>query len=389
MSTGRHRACGVIFAAAQHWNDCSTPHQSQTLDIHQTYTTTNGLIRDDAQKRIVGQLANLQRSLVKSHADRGGILQRLGLKESPGIVRGLYLWGDVGRGKTFLMDLFFATLTIPGKKRIHFHRMMSEVHERLNAAAGEEDPLDVVAAAISGEIRVLCFDEFFVSDIGDAMILGRLLDGLFSRGVTLITTSNSPPAELYRDGLQRDRFLPAIKLLEKYTQIIELDAGTDYRLRLLQLEGTYFCSLDEDSEQRLLHCFQQIASGQIEENTAIDVLGRSIRTLGAAEGVVWFDFSELCEGPRSQNDYIEIARTYQTVMISKIPALTSEHDDATRRFIALVDEFYDRHVKLILSSVAAVDSLYQGKRLKFEFERTRSRLIEMQSEKYLHLAHLS
>lgn len=359
------------------------------MDIEQTYATTEGLIRDDAQHRIVGLLADLQTSLVKARAIRGGIMNRLGLRKSPGIVRGLYLWGDVGRGKTFLMDLFFETLTIPDKKRIHFHRMMCEVHDRLNAAAGEEDPLDVVAAEISREIRVLCFDEFFVSDIGDAMILGRLLDGLFRRGVTLIATSNSPPSELYRDGLQRERFLPAIKLLEKNTRIIQLDAGTDYRLRLLQLEGTYFCDQDEDAEQRLLHCFQQIASGRMEEKTAIDVLGRSIRTNGVADGVVWFDFSELCEGPRSQNDYIEIARSYQTVIISNIPALTIEHDDAARRFIALVDEFYDRHVKLILSSAATVDSLYQGKRLKFEFERTRSRLIEMQSNKYLHLAHLS
>lgn len=365
------------------------PQQQQTADIQSAYTATDGLIRDDAQIKVVGELASLQQRLVDSSSNRAGILGLLGVKKSRSDVRGLYLWGGVGGGKTFLMDLFYETLAIPDKKRVHFHRMMRDVHASLKAARGEEDPLEVVAASIASEIRVLCFDEFFVSDIGDAMLLGRLLDGLFRRGVTLVTTSNSPPSELYRDGLQRERFLPAITLLEQHTNVVQLNARTDYRLRLLQMEGTYFSGKKADATQRLSHCFQQIAPGRIEEAKVIDILGRPIRSIYAAKGVVWFDFAELCDGPRSQSDYIEIARSYQTVMISDIPLLTNALDDPTRRFIALVDEFYDRRVKLILSSAMTVDLLYEGTRLKFEFARTRSRLIEMQSKKYLHMAHLS
>ena len=363
-------------------------HPSQTLDIQTAYAATDGLMQDDAQNRIVRRLAGLQKKIIDAAQNRDGILNRLGIGTSQPDVRGLYIWGDVGRGKTFLMDLFYDTLSIPDKQRIHFHRMMREVHKRLRAARGEEDPLDVVAESFAVEIRVLCFDEFFVSDIGDAMILGRLLDGLFRRGVTLITTSNSPPSQLYRDGLQRERFLPAIKLLEKHTNVIELDAGIDYRLRLLQREGTFFISKADDTEQRLLHCFQQIAPGKIEASKVLDILGRPIATIYAAKGVAWFDFMVLCGEQRSQQDYIEIARCYQSVVISDIPQLTSALDDPARRFIALVDEFYDRRVKLILSSAVSTDSLYQGTRLRFEFERTRSRLIEMQSKKYLHLPHL-
>ena len=365
------------------------PQQRQTLDIQSAYVATDGLVPDDAQNQVVRILARLQRSLVDSSSNRGSILGLLGMKKPRPDVRGLYLWGGVGGGKTFLMDLFYETLAIADKKRIHFHRMMRDVHARLNAVRGNEDPLDVVAASIASKIRVLCFDEFFISDIGDAMILGRLLDGLFRRGVTLVTTSNSPPSELYRDGLQRERFLPAIELLEQHTDVVQLNAGTDYRLRLLQKEGTYFTGKNEDATQRLAHCFQQVAPGKIEDAKIIDILGRPIRSICAAKGVVWFDFTELCDGPRSQQDYIEIARSYQTVMISDIPLLTSALDDPTRRFIALVDEFYDRRVKLILSAATTVDLLYAGTRLKFEFARTRSRLIEMQSKKYLHLAHLS
>jgi len=366
-----------------------SPQKKQPLDIRSAYAATDGLIGDGAQTRIVEKLAGLQRRLVDQSNRRNGILGLLGIKGSRTNVRGVYLWGDVGGGKTFLMDLFFDTLAIADKKRVHFYRMMRDVHARLKAASGAEDPLDVVAAALASEIRVLCFDEFFVSDIGDAMILGRLLDGLFSRGVTLVTTSNSPPVDLYRDGLQRDRFLPAIELLQQYTDVVHLDAGADYRLELLQTEGTFFHGKDEDTRPRLTYYFQQIAPGRIEEAKIIDILGRPVRSVAAAKGVVWFEFDELCEGPRSQQDYIEIARSYQTVIISRIPIMTGALDDPARRFIALVDEFYDRRVKLILSSVASVDLLYEGTRLRFEFERTRSRLIEMQSRKYLHMAHLS
>jgi cell division protein ZapE len=359
------------------------------LNILTAYAATEGLLEDAAQARVVEQLAELQHRLVDADRPRKGFMRFLRIRKARPLIPGVYLWGDVGRGKTFLMDLFFESLAIKNKKRIHFHRMMSEVHARLQSAKGSEDPLDLVAASISAEIRVLCFDEFFVSDIGDAMILGRLLEGLFRRGVTLVTTSNSPPADLYKDGLQRERFVPAIVLLQEHTHVVQLDAGADYRLRLLQKAGTFFSSADKDTEQRLSECIREIAPGKIDAAGSINILSRSIPTQGSAKSVVWFTFEDICGGPRSQQDYIEIARFYQTVIISNIPVLTRELDDEARRFIALVDEFYDRHVKLIISSAANVDSLYRGTRLQFEFERTESRLVEMQSDKYLHSAHLS
>lgn len=303
-------------------------------------------------------------------------------------VPGLYLWGNVGRGKTFLMDLFFATLPIEKKARIHFHRMMADVHRRLKAHGDIEDPLDRVAAEFARQTRVLCFDEFFVSDIADAMLLGRLLDGMFRRGVTLVTTSNSPPQDLYRNGLQRDRFLPAIKLLEAHTQVLKLDGDTDYRLRLLQKAGTYLTPADNDAFAKLKLFFLEIASGEIIESQLLDILGRRIRTERCAKGVAWFDFEDICDGPRSQQDYIEIARWYPTVIVSKVPVLSVDLENQARRFIAMVDEFYDRKVKLLVSAAAPIESLYSGKKLVFEFQRTTSRLIEMQSTAYLHAPHL-
>ena len=309
-------------------------------------------------------------------------------EDCPG-VPGLYLWGDVGRGKTFLMDLFFATLPLERKTRIHFHRMMGDVHDRLQAIVDTEDPLDQVAADIARQVKVLCFDEFFVSDIADAMILGRLLDGLFRRGVTLVATSNSRPADLYRNGLQRERFLPVIDLLETHTQVLELGGDTDYRLRLLQQAGTYLTPADDDADARLTHYFLEIASGNVVDGRVLDILGRGIRTERCAKGVAWFDFEDICDGPRSQQDYIEIARWYPTVIVSNIPVLAADQENQARRFVALVDEFYDRKVKLMVSAAAKIETLYAGPKLTFEFQRTTSRLIEMQSTAYLHVPHLS
>ncbi len=309
-------------------------------------------------------------------------------EDCPG-VPGLYLWGDVGRGKTFLMDLFFATLPLERKTRIHFHRMMGDVHDRLQAIVDTEDPLDQVAADIARQVKVLCFDEFFVSDIADAMILGRLFEGLFRRGVTLVATSNSRPADLYRNGLQRERFLPVIDLLETHTQVLELGGDTDYRLRLLQQAGTYLTPADDDADARLGHYFLEIASGDVVVGRVLDILGRGIRTERCAKGVAWFDFKDICDGPRSQQDYIEIARWYPSVIVSNIPVLTADQENQARRFVALVDEFYDRKVKLMVSAAAKIETLYAGPKLTFEFQRTTSRLIEMQSTAYLHVPHLS
>ncbi len=346
-----------------------------------------GRVRDEAQEEIVAQLERLQRQLLAANQTAGGFLAKL-RRKPPEAVRGLYIWGGVGRGKTFLMDLFFETLAMEAKKRIHFHRMMKDVQERLAALGEREDPLDLVAEDIASDTRVLCFDEFFVSDIGDAMILSRLLRGLFERGVTLVTTSNSPPAELYKDGLQRSRFLPAIDLLSSYTQVVEMDGDTDFRLRLLQQAGTYLTPDNQDAQARLTHLFDESASSQVADDRQLDINGRDIRARRSAKGIVWFDFEDICDGPRNQADYIEVARWYPEVIVSGVPIFDVTLEDQARRFIALVDEFYDRRVKLIVSAAKDADQLYAGQKLQFEFERTVSRLIEMQSTDYLMQAHL-
>ena len=362
------------------------------MKIRQAYEESlhrEGHIEDEAQLEVIALFEDPQDRLLASRPESRGWRRILGRKGHPEGVRGLYLWGGVGRGKTFLMHLFFESLPLEAKKRMHFHRMMHDVHDRLRELGDTEDPLDKVAAGIASETRVLCFDEFFVSDIGDAMILGRLLDGLFRRGVTLVTTSNAKPDDLYKDGLQRQRFLPAIALLNEYTDVINMDGGTDYRLRLLQKAGTYITPHDADATARLDYLFEEAASIRAERDVALDINGRSIRASRCAKGIAWFDFEALCDGPRSQADYIEIARWYPTVIVSDVPQFDTTREDQARRFIALVDEFYDRRVKLIVSAATDVDTLYQGTRLSFEFERTGSRLIEMQSAEYLALPHLA
>ena len=347
-----------------------------------------GHVRDPAQQALVERFEKLQHDLVHAHAGGRRLLDRI-LGRRPPAVPGLYVWGGVGRGKTFLMDLFFQTLSLPAKRRIHFHRMMHDVHNRLAALGDVEDPLDRVAAAIAAHTRVLCFDEFFVSDIGDAMILARLLKGLFDRNVTLVATSNVAPADLYRDGLQRERFLPAIDLLQQHTDVLELDGDTDYRLRLLEHAGTYLCPDDDDARRKLDRLFVESATSDIEERRKLLVNGRRISAHRSAKGIAWFEFDEVCDGPRSQSDYIELARWYPTVIVSGVPRFGRGSEDRARRFIALVDEFYDRRVKLILSAARPPGELYAGRRLTFEFERTISRLIEMQSSDYLHRPHLA
>jgi cell division protein ZapE len=361
-----------------------------SLNIREAYQDSlerEGHVEDPAQLELVALFEDLQSRLA---AQRPQKLRTLFFRRAPQkYVRGLYIWGGVGRGKTFLMDLFFENLANERKKRIHFHRMMQEVHARMKLLGSVEDPVDKVAAAIARDTRVLCFDEFFVADIGDAMILGRLLDGLFRRGVTLVATSNSKPGDLYRDGLQRQRFLPAIDLINEYCDVINMDGGIDYRLRLLQKAGTYLCPDDDEAARRLDYFFGESASTRIEEDVDLDVNGRPIRARRSAKGVAWFRFRDLCDGPRSQADYIELARWYPSIIVSGVPRFDATSDDQARRFIALVDEFYDRRVKLILSAAVGVDSLYAGRRLAFAFERTVSRLVEMQSNEYLALPHLA
>jgi cell division protein ZapE len=345
---------------------------------------------DPAQRRAVAALQRVTRELGARHTPRG-VLPALGRRirrARPTPVRGAYLWGGVGRGKTFVMDLFFENLPFRERLRYHFHRLMYRVHGRLKTLRNEEDPLEIVAAEFADQARVICFDEFFVNDIADAMILGNLLDALFRRGVTLVATSNIPPEELYRNGLQRARFLPTIELIGAHTEVLHVDGGTDYRLRVLETAEIFHSPLDQNAEANLERWFEAIAPDAGTAGQPIEINGRDIRTHRRADGIAWFDFAALCDGPRSQDDYIEIARAFQTVILSAVPVLDESLDDKARRFIAMVDEFYDRRVKLIISAAAPVASLYRGTRLAREFDRTRSRLLEMQSKDYLAAPHV-
>ncbi len=301
--------------------------------------------------------------------------------------RGLYLWGAVGRGKTFLADLLLETLSPGTALRLHFHHCMSRVHAQLKTLQGHSDPLREVAATFAAQARALCVDEFFVSDIGDAMILSGLLEHLFAQGVALVTTSNIAPANLYADGLQRARFLPAIALIERHCEVRELRSPQDYRLRALTRAGVYFTPLNEHAGQALAACFARIASGAHAGAGAIRIHDREIPVRRRGDGTIWFDFAVLCEGPRAVADYIELAQRFSTVLISDVPQFTPQTEDAARRFVDLVDEFYDRGVKLVLSAATAVTELYDGERLRAEFARTESRLIQMQSADYLASAH--
>jgi cell division protein ZapE len=317
------------------------------------------------------------------------LLTKLGLARTARAERGLYLWGGVGRGKTWLMDLFFQTLPFADKRRRHFHRFMYDVHAQLKRLRETQAPLEHVAADLAAETRVICFDELFVTDIADAMILGTLFESLFRRGVTLVATSNVPPQELYKQGLQRARFLPAIELLEKNTTVLAVDGGTDYRLRQLTQAGTYLQSDAPDTQHRLEALFTELADGDADtnESNTVEIEGRPIPFIRESSTAIWFDFEMLCEGPRSQNDYIELARDYQSIIVSNVPRFTAQRENAARRFIALVDELYDHNVNLIVSAAAPPNELYQGERLAFEFRRTSSRLIEMQTENYLAREH--
>ena len=301
--------------------------------------------------------------------------------------RGLYLWGGVGRGKTYLMDLFYECLPAGTKTRMHFHRCMQRVHRELRALSGTASPLAAVAEGMAQETRVLCFDEFFVSDIGDAMILGELMQQLFRRGVTLVATSNIHPSGLYENGLQRRRFVPAIDLLLKHTEVHHLDGAADYRLRALRQAEIYHHPLDEGAEQSLAASFASLIPEAARPDEILEIEGRPIRCRFCAEDVVWFDFAQICDGPRSQNDYIELSRIFHAVVISNVPQFTGQMENQARRFISLVDEFYDHSVKLILSAAAPITQLYQGTLLQFEFQRTVSRLLEMQSLEYLARTH--
>jgi cell division protein ZapE len=341
---------------------------------------------DPAQVEALRELDRLHDALLQAPA-RKGLLGKVFGTATDDDIRGLYLWGGVGRGKTFLIDLFHDGLPIAQKRRTHFHRFMREVHQQLRAHAGERDPLATIARDWRKALRVLVLDEFFVADIGDAMLLGRLLDRLFDEGVVLVTSSNAAPGQLYKDGLQRARFLPAIALIERHCAVVHLDSGIDYRLRALTRSPVYRAPLDGDSDAWLASRWRELGGDDAHRDASIELEGRRLDVRARDPGMAWFDFDVLCEGPRAAADYIEIAREFHTVLLGDIPAMDAHRDDAARRFVTLVDELYDRHVNLVCTAAAAPQALYAGERLAAAFERTASRLVEMQSADYLALEH--
>ncbi len=344
---------------------------------------------DPAQLPALARLETLRSRLLATQL-RGPIGRWLDRRRAIGAPAqsGLYLYGGVGRGKTWLMDLFYDSLGPLPRSRRHFHHFMREVHARLRALPAQRAPLEAVAAAMAGRARVLCLDELYVADIADAMLLGGLFEALLRRGMSLVITSNLPPSELYREGLQRSRFLPAIALLERALEVLRVDGGIDYRLQQLRTRPIYFDSAAPDSDGRLRQLFEALAGDCGEQQTVLQVQQRSIRALARRGEVVWFDFATLCEGQRSANDYVEIAAEFRTVLVGGVPVFaTPAQDDAARRFIALIDEFYDQGVKLVLSAAAPPAALYRQGRLQREFERASSRLTEMQTETYLARPH--
>lgn len=353
---------------------------------------------DDVQKEAVSRLEIIYQELINSTppAPRtSGLMARVGklwgkredTKHMP--VRGLYMWGGVGRGKTWLMDLFYQSLPGERKQRLHFHRFMLRVHEELTALQGQTDPLEIIADRFKAETDVLCFDEFFVSDITDAMLLGGLMKALFARGITLVATSNIPPDELYRNGLQRARFLPAIDAIKQHCDVMNVDAGVDYRLRTLTQAHLWLSPLHDETRAQMDKLWLALAGAKRENSPTLEINHRPLATMGVENQTLAVSFTTLCVDARSQHDYIALSRLFHTVMLFDVPVMTRLMESEARRFIALVDEFYERHVKLVVSAEVPLYEIYQGERLKFEFQRCLSRLQEMQSEEYLKREHLA
>lgn len=350
---------------------------------------SRGYQADPCQQEAVQMLERLAEQVEQFSAWQQRGFARL-FSAKPVRPRGIYFWGGVGRGKTFLMDIFFDSVDIKHKKRLHFHRFMQYVHGQLSELKQKKNPLQTVAEVFAQDCGLLCLDEFFVSDIGDAMILANLMDALHANDVAIVTTSNIYPDGLYKDGLQRNRFLPAIAAIKERFDIFNLDAGVDYRLRVLEQAKLFYYPNNDQALSGLKQTFETLVPDieEVEEGEVLEILGRKISTVRVCEDVVWATFNQLCDGPRSQYDYIEIAKLFHTVVLQDIPQLTEKTEEQARRFINMVDEFYDRGVKLIVSAEVAMNELYQGKRLVFEFERTLSRLLEMQSQEYLAREHL-
>jgi len=339
---------------------------------------------DEAQAQAVQELDRVWKELLNRYKASKKAFRRFRRQTSP---KGVYMWGGVGRGKTWLMDQFYESVPFRRKTRMHFHHFMQHVHRELNKLSGQRNPLDLVADQIYKDAVIICFDEFFVSNVTDAMILSDLFQKLFQRGITLVATSNIAPDGLYKNGIHRDRFLPTIEMVKKNCVVLNVDAGVDYRLRVLKQAQLFKAPLSHEAQQWIAQRFSALTQTQVQSQESIIINNRIVETIGHTEDVLWCEFSELCLKPRSPSDFIEIANIYNTVLVSNVPHLTDQINDATRRFIYLVDEFYDRGVKLLLTSQDDIINIYQGEKLVFEIERTRSRLLEMQSDEYLHSEH--
>jgi cell division protein ZapE len=341
---------------------------------------------DPAQAAAVARLERLSVELGAFRAARQSRIKRLFAK--PAVPRGLYLGGGVGRGKSLLMDAFYATVPIRRRTRVHFHAFMRDIHDELATMKREVDPLATVAAHVARRWRLVCFDEFHVSDIADAMILGRLLTALFGHGVVLVLTSNYRPDALYPNGLQRQNFVPTIRLLERELDVLEVEGGTDYRLRALSQVRSYLVPADREAEAELAAAFERMRSGP-DESPRLAIEGRTLIARHRAGSAVWFDFAALCDGPRSQRDYLELAREFSVMFVSGIPRLTAEMGDRARRFTWLVDILYDHRVKLLVSAAVPPERLYEEGPNSREFPRTVSRLVEMQSREYMAQPHVA
>lgn len=345
------------------------------------------MVHDAVQEIAINKLEKLSQTLTSDNNISIFLQIKRLLQRQHEPVQGLYFWGGVGRGKTWLMNLFYEELDIKKKRRIHFHHFMLQIHGQLSALNRQrhrqKNPLRHIAKDLSKRYKVLCIDEFIVTNITDAMILSELLHALFKHGVCLVATSNRVPDDLYLNGLQRERFLPAIDLIKKHTEVFNLDGGIDHRTSLLEKSDVYYSPVTDDTHQKIQQRIQELSITPLKEDKIITVLNRKINTISCSEDVVWFDFETICAAPRAAQDYIELAQNFNTVVISNIPVLDEYSDDRARRFIYLIDELYDRNVKLIASADADPEKLYQGNMLEFAFHRTSSRLIEMRSHQYL------
>ncbi|HHH43328.1 MAG TPA: cell division protein ZapE [Gammaproteobacteria bacterium] len=357
-----------------------TPQQRYQDDLGR-----DGFHADEAQRQAVAALQALFDALLEAPPTLSFRERLLGRRAPP--VQGLYLWGGPGRGKTYLMDAFYDSLPLAGKRRVHFHRFMLEIHQALEALPQTADPLQLVAGQIAGRSRVLCLDEFHVTDVADAMLLAGLLKSLFEHRVTLVATSNAAPEHLYRDGLQRDRFLPAIDLLQRYTRVQPLQGCKDFRLELLQHGGTYLVAGGEAARTWLQRHLDELAPGDPPGRQPVRLQGRELQARALAGDLVWFDFDELCVQPRSAGDYLQLACEYHTLLLEGVPEFCDGLDEAARRFIHLVDALYDHGVKLIVTAAAAPQQLYPQGQLEALFRRTASRLTEMSSASYLAQPH--